>query len=872
MGKMARKDADTHDAADPAKAKKDAVAPPASGTTAVAAGDAGTGVAPRLITDFTEIYGAEYAEIKDIKGAAVARAPRTDHEMTGLALSGGGIRSASFSLGVMQAFNATGVLAKFDYLSTVSGGGYIGTSMTVAMSDGTTTADGKGVFPFGKTGQDVGETEATRHLRDNSRYLLQNGIGSALSAFVIYMRGIVMNVIIIVPFLLAAAALLAALTPTTRALTQISQLLEFLPDAIHATGWPLSILSVIILIALLVVYAIAVSVLPIKKKGVRKRAAHIATWIALLLCGLPIVFELHFAVLRIMFGPAHTPAGAGLGSGPFGNIAQVVAFATPVVAAILPFLRKIGEKAVSGATATVSDLFSKWGSRLFLLLAAAVVPLLLWLSMLQLAYWAIGVCPDTTCKSAAATWNHAPGFFGTTVKFLHDSGLAIDRWAGILYLGCAVILVIVWLFLNVNSNSLHQLYRDRLGSAFLFNRTGSGSIEDNDTFNFSEIKPRMSPYHIINTALNLPGSNFANKRGRNADFFMFSKLYTGSEATGYVETALAEKMTDGLNLGTAMAISGAAAAPNMGMASMRPLSATIALLNVRLGRWIRHPLDMLRYQGSTGLKLWWYRSPGPTHLLREAFFKSGEAISERNKAIAEGKKKDTSPAGFVFLTDGGHIENLGVYELLRRRCALIVAVDGEADPEFKFGSLTQLERFARIDFGTRIVMNCVPIGDGSRTASEQAKARTTSPRPGPHVAVGLIDYPPVPNAEPPLRQTGVLIYIKSSLSGDEPGYVTAYKADHPEFPQESTMEQLFSEEQFEVYRALGEHIGRRLATGLDAPCIDPSFDEPGRVSPAAEIERLAGIKLPPPLAPATTATAPTAPATAPAASPAPKPA
>src|SRR6202022_4046262 len=98
---------------------------------------------------------------------------------------------------------------------------------------------------------------------------------------------------------------------------------------------------------------------------------------------------------------------------------------------------------------------------------------------------------------------------------------------------------------------------------------------------------------------------------------------TGSEATGYVSTALAERVTDGLNLGTAMAISGAAAAPNMGMASMRPLSATIALLNVRLGRWLRHPADIVRYKDSNAFMRWWRGTPRPAYPLREAFFKTG---------------------------------------------------------------------------------------------------------------------------------------------------------------------------------------------------------------------------------------------------------
>jgi hypothetical protein len=129
-------------------------------------------------------------------------------------------------------------------------------------------------------------------------------------------------------------------------------------------------------------------------------------------------------------------------------------------------------------------------------------------------------------------------------------------------------------------------------------------------------------------ALNVPGSRFANRRGRNADFFLFSKRFVGSELTGYVDTRLAEAGMDGLNAGTAMAISGAAAAPNMGMVSMWPLSPTIALLNVRLGRWMRHPYDIVKYAKTSKLAQWWRGRPGPKRLLSEAFFKSGTDVTE----------------------------------------------------------------------------------------------------------------------------------------------------------------------------------------------------------------------------------------------------
>ena len=144
----------------------------------------------KLVVDFDEIYLKEYLEIRQPPPPPVgqvvqearqvtstSRKPTTTDLMRGLALSGGGVRSASFCLGVLQALHAAGKFKEtIDYLSTVSGGGYIGTSATVSMSYS------GGIFPFGRTGHDAGETEETGHIRDNSRYLLQNGIGFAISA------------------------------------------------------------------------------------------------------------------------------------------------------------------------------------------------------------------------------------------------------------------------------------------------------------------------------------------------------------------------------------------------------------------------------------------------------------------------------------------------------------------------------------------------------------------------------------------------------------------------------------------------------------------------------------------------------------------
>ncbi len=372
----------------------------------------------------------------------------------------------------------------------------------------------------------------------------------------------------------------------------------------------------------------------------------------------------------------------------------------------------------------------------------------------------------------------------------------------------ALIALAFWPFLNVNANSLHQLYRDRLGSAFLVTRSAPGAegLVAADLFSFTKLDPKASPYLIMNAALNVPGSSYANKRARNADFFIFSRNYLGSEATGYVSTERAEKVIDGLNVGTAMAISGAAAAPNMGMSSLRPLSPTIAMLNFRLGRWIRHPCGVAKLAAANPLTRWWKGKPGPFYLLREAFFKSGTKVTN----LTTDQPIDS---GFVFLTDGGHIENTGIYQLLRRHCKVIIAIDGEADPQFAFASLVQLERFARIDLGTQIQMDWREIGVRSNEVAADLKKGVFHPWPGPHVALGRIDYP-----RNGTREYGVLVYVKASLSGDENDYVIGYKTAHPAFPHEThetTLEQLFSEEQFEAYRALGEHIMRRFLSGQD---------------------------------------------------------
>jgi hypothetical protein len=316
-----------------------------------------------------------------------------------------------------------------------------------------------------------------------------------------------------------------------------------------------------------------------------------------------------------------------------------------------------------------------------------------------------------------------------------------------------------------------------------------------DNFHIHEINTKFVPYHLINTALNIGGSKYANRRGRNADFFIFSPKFTGSEATQYVSTELIEEKAGQLNLATAMAISGAAASSNMGANTIKPLTPTLALLNVRLGYWLLNPFSV----ATEKTKLFIARLSDKAYFAKEMF----------------GRLREDSE--IIYLTDGGHIENLGIYELLRRRCQLIIAIDAEADSNMSFGSLITLERYARIDLGTRIDLPWASIRDATVAASAEISksggvAPDVAPH-GPHCAIGKISYPE--------GREGILIYVKSSLSGDENDYVVDYKRRNPGFPHETTADQLFSEEQFEVYRALGFHAVRSWLAGEDVVAMRP---------------------------------------------------
>ena len=161
---------------------------------------------------------------------------------------------------------------------------------------------------------------------------------------------------------------------------------------------------------------------------------------------------------------------------------------------------------------------------------------------------------------------------------------------------------------------------------------------------------------------------------------------------------------------------------------------------------------------------------------------------------------------YVNLSDGGHFENLGLYEMVLRRCHYIVVSDAGEDPECSFADLGEAIRKIRIDFGISIEFEPMTIYPRS-----QIDALKSAGQKGYNCAIGRIRYSEVdPAVDGKTVPDGIIIYIKPACYGDEPRDIYEYFKKSETFPHESTADQFFSESQFESYRMLGEYTIKKL--------------------------------------------------------------
>jgi hypothetical protein len=275
-----------------------------------------------------------------------------------------------------------------------------------------------------------------------------------------------------------------------------------------------------------------------------------------------------------------------------------------------------------------------------------------------------------------------------------------------------------------------------------------------------------------------------------------------------------------LTLGKWTSVSGAAFSAAAGANTTVPIAILAGLFNVRLGYW-------------------WDSGTPPIARMIE------KVAPVQTALLSEMLARTTGTQGTLWnLSDGGHFENMGGYELIRRRLPLIVIIDAEADPDYTFDGLSDMVRKARLDFGAEITFltqqqlsGSEPVADDRFTLALPETARQyfgdldalrrgrwkgeRQPFPAALTARRFsirVERSRPSRAHAALAHVGYengqsaswLVYVKATLMGDEPEDVCHYHRAHPDFPQETTTDQFFDEQQWESYRRLGLHIGHRV--------------------------------------------------------------
>ena len=434
---------------------------------------------------------------------------------------------------------------------------------------------------------------------------------------------------------------------------------------------------------------------------------------------------------------------------------------------------------------------------------------------------ASGTSAATDATSRLLTLYYATGNALLVVQRVSFSGLA----------GYAVLLFLLSLLMSwrvdINLFSYNRFYGNRLGRAYLGASRERNSADPRQAHPFTDFDPDddlalatlarhssgkpsavQRPLHIINTALNLTGSPDLAWQSRKSASFTFTPLHSGfalpssiyeagvqpvSKVEGFRRSfeygRMASKsqseqrdgeINSGVTFGMAFPTSGAAASPNMGAHSSPAYAMLLTIFNVRLGRWFGNPRD----RGGT----WRQRTPKVSLAL---------LLSE-----LLGRADHRKP--WLYLSDGGHFENLGVYELVRRRVPLIVAVDAAQDEDYAFTDLANAIRLCSADFGVRITLT-----DALKGVTPDEKTRIAERG----YLLGTVNYP-ADNGEAAFA--GSLVYLKPTLLADLSADLFEYSRRGTGFPQETTGDQWFSESQFESYRHLGETIANLL-------CKDPAF-------------------------------------------------
>jgi hypothetical protein len=395
----------------------------------------------------------------------------------------------------------------------------------------------------------------------------------------------------------------------------------------------------------------------------------------------------------------------------------------------------------------------------------------------------------------------------------------------------------------LNNSTLHRFYASRLMRTYLgaanFSRMrqfgreryaaatyGSTVVQthENDDIRLDTYyrAPTAGPLHIVNVTLNESVSRTSNLQredrkgvamsigpagiGVNGSFHPWRPAASAADDASPAAdppTPLEASVQDQA-LSAWMAISGAAVSTGLGRMSSVGTSMLSWLANIRLGYWWKPPPQLRAVAPEVAQRQaspWW-----PANAFR---LMQQEMLGQFN-----GK-----PDRYWNLSDGGHFENTGAYELIRRRVPLIFVADNGADAKYAFNDVQNLVRRVRIDLGAEIrFMDGAELDNlvnQSRAEHGPLRALLGAPndfQPSPKmtskcVLVATVEYAPDAAGR---RASSRLVLMKPALTCFAPIDVRAYGETHPDFPQQSTADQFFDEAQWESYRKLGLEIGRAL--------------------------------------------------------------
>jgi len=725
-------------------------------------------------------------------------------ERVGLALSGGGIRSATFNLGVLQKLHELRVLDRFDYLSTVSGGGYVGAFWSAWKSRPSAQTES---FP---AATDHGaEPPAIHHLREFSNFLrprpklLSSETGNIAAGVV--------------------GAVFPSLTISLALLTLVLSLWALLARAVLGEPSSASVPWVPPALAVVAVTAVTQAWFelywrwhnPVPSPSQRGtegaprdgRAPWAVLWSALLACcvagGL---WALLWHLVPLPFEELLAPAGAEDGK-------------LAAITALLPAIAWVGATVV---LVTVRVALSRWVktwrprcwkgaldrvlSRVILCAATWAALALVWVVGRHVAAEGIGWITTLATGGAAgglfawvrrflgrqpnkpaggklrllaAPWLLTALSYVVVVAFsvlaatllISLDPYSVDKIEGAAKLSSLTLAAAAFLF-DPQQNGFHAFYRQRLVRAFLGAsnrgaRDGATVEDEKDDLVLPALPTR--PFHLICCAANDLAADPLTTLRRGADSAVLSRV--GLQIGGsWRPWPLKARATP--TLGSAITASAAAFNSLMGSKSVRLGVAGTFLLGAvgaRLGLWIE---GARRPHGPFARAAAWLPRLFPGLLYLRELFGGSRAHST-----------------WIHLSDGGHFENLALYELIRRHCRCILLCDCGADPDVAFDDFGNAVRRIREDFGVEIEIDLRPVRPGPDGVAAQ-----------PMVA-GDIRYP--------TGDLGILLYLKPTLVGDEPADIAQYARRNDAFPHETTLDQFYDEAQWEAYRKLGEHIAER---------------------------------------------------------------